>query len=294
MSENNTVDENIEEYPTAEWECDKCGTVNTEWIENPAHVLNKSKPTHFKGRCTTCEEERKRRDEMRKRAQKRAEQRRYTQFLRKSSGLPPRIKDASFEMIKKVPGNSKAYEALRNIHTANEWLNLVGDNATGKTILMAASLNEMLKKYQIPAIYLHERRFFNEIIAKFGTNENAKSKIQERLKRVEIVFWDEFMMTNLMKKRSDFFRECVYDVLDDLDAYAKIVVFASNIDPHYNPKTLMREPWIHAKERLGKRITSRLERNKTRVIHLTNDPFTNSKEIDENDFSDVLPPYSLN
>jgi len=269
------TEKDVENIPADPWDCEKCGHTNTEWVLNLSWTMKKSDQKYIHGDCEKCWKAREEEDKAKKRANQEAERRRTVKVLRERSGVANDIKDVTFDKLKVNEGNAKAVKILKRIEKADRWIYLLGENATGKSWLLGAGINRVLKELGIPAFYMHSGRYFRRLAESIGNEyDDYEAKFLRRFRQAEIIFWDEFMMRKLFRKKSDLWRyEKVYDLIEAAAFDRKRVVFASNADPHFNRAKRNDTPWNNAVERVGKRIVSRLKRNDLYIVRLENEAF---------------------
>ena len=237
-------------------------------------MLRNSEEKFQPGACAHCQKANKEQEQKHEQSLREAERRRNWRLLKKHTYLPPKLEEVTFDDVRIVDGNQKAAQVLQRIENADRWVYIWGDNATGKSFLLAAGVNRVLRSLQRPALYLNEQVFFDTIKASWGSTMEFEREVRDRVNRADYIYWDEFGMRPLFRTAADMWRyEIVYGIFELMCNEMKQVVFASNLNLHYNIEDDIEGPWEGATPRVGKRIVSRLKRNNLYEIKLTNAPF---------------------
>ena len=254
-----------ETLPNDEWECETCHATNTNWMAD-FYLLNTKGIIEFKhGLCDNCmriaDEKIIKQDEILKESNKKME----VLALLKASQIPPKVVNSTFKTLEIREGAEKVFKTMQRLENADRWVYIDGDNNTGKTLLIGATINDLVNK-NISCYYFNERSLFRRFRdAMDFKNNKSVYDIFSRFKDADIIFWDDFSIFPYTQLEMGI----SYDILEYCDTYYKKVVFFSNIDL----KTDSKENLSATKERIGKRPLARMQKNKIYYITMKNKPF---------------------
>jgi DNA replication protein DnaC len=242
---------NIKDFPKDEWQCDVCGSLNTNWIQPYASMHDNAAPIFIKGICPKCEEIHNKNVQIRKDKERIREKKLLIKKLKNQSKIPVLLQDLSFSDLEKREGSEKAFEVLQSKDISNRWIYIWGNNSVGKTYLMAAAFNHFIIN-EIPCIFINESLFFSRIQQSWDKdNPENQREIYQMIEKAEVIFFDDFMVTDYMNTR--WKHDILTTIIETCLTQNKKIIFSSNIDPNNNLRKL--------EDRIGKRITARFRRN---------------------------------
>lgn len=254
-----------ETLPNDEWECEICHGINTNWMVNFDMVINKHKIEFRHGLCDNCrmiaDEEIKKQDL----ATKKKNDKLRIMALLKASQIPPKVSETTFNDLEIRQGAELAFKTMKRISKADRWVYISGTNNTGKTLLVGATINDLVTK-NISCYYFNERALFKRLKDSMN-RQNAESSysIMKRLRDADIIFWDDFSVLPY----TDWEIGTAYDILEFCDTYYKKVIFFSNIDL----KSDLKANEEKTKNRIGRRVLARMKKNDIYYITMKNIPF---------------------
>ena len=268
-------DDELKDPPSEEWVCVVCGHHNQNWMMNWKYVFRQSNQMWVHGPCTACEEKQQA-EQLKKEAEEQrlkalTERKQLSKALASEYPLPVDLLDVELTHLKVEPGSEHAFRVMQNAENVGGWIYIHGQGNTGKSMLMAATYKNLVRK-GIPCLFINEGDFFARISAVWD-NENMDSnhKIQKLFSRPEIVFWDDFALGfyALNPKREGRKLEWLYFVFNTLSARHAKVILSSNVSPA--PRKGMKFGYLGP--RVGTRVISRLVRNKIQFVKMNNQPF---------------------
>jgi DNA replication protein DnaC len=248
-------------YPESEWQCEVCGSINSNWTVNPSWMVKKTSEVWIQGGCPNCEKISKLRERQRFDAEVQKAKLNRIQQIFQRSGIPADYAKFSFSKLEIRPGAEKAFCYLKdvaNFENGQPFLILSGPNNTGKSALLGALTNRLAMN-EVPCFYINEPVLFGKIKEGFDSTEPIEKELYEAFGQAEVVMWDEFLFYNYTEKQ--WIYERAYRVIEEAVERRKVIVFATNYElPDLLP-------------RCGKRIWARLSRRGTNFIKMENQPF---------------------
>jgi len=261
--------------PTDEWECSECGSKNNNWCPDMLKLLRKDPEISYsEGFCKNCDDIKTAKEQETRKKERLDKERKRSERLIKTSEMPENLKKIYFDNIELKEGARNAFASMRYIEKAFDkktWIYLFGDNNTGKSTLVGACMNMLIKK-KIPCFYLNESLFFNRLKATFKDNTGESIEyIISLIKEAKVLFWDDFLHYDYTK--NDWRHDILYQILEYMGENNKVIVFTSNVDPEINKRengTL----WYKGLQVLaGNKNVARLARNSLCCIKMENEKF---------------------
>jgi len=145
-----------------------------------------------------------------------------------------------FESINKQSSDAKnaAYDIARSFKDAKKGLFLWGNPGTGKTLLSAIILTELIIRNALEGRYIKiSRTFFNRLKSTFvigSKNYGKSSEIEKELSEVDILVVDDFGV----QRDSEWEQETLYNLVDARYEAEKFTIFTSNNNPIKHLKDL--------------------------------------------------------
>ncbi|MDY6968609.1 MAG: ATP-binding protein [Spirochaetota bacterium] len=169
----------------------------------------------------------------------------------------------NFESTNKKVEEAKsiAYDIITKFPDVKKGLFLWGNPGSGKTMLSAIILTELITRHAINGSLIKiSRNFFNRLRSSFvegSPNYGEATNIEREYAEIDILVVDDFGV----QRDSPWEQETLYNLIDARYEAEKFTVFTSNNDPY---KTL--------KEKADGRILSRLK-EMCRIIEISGDDY---------------------
>jgi DNA-binding MarR family transcriptional regulator len=148
------------------------------------------------------------------------------QLLASECGLPKKLRPWTFDKVMRHAGNAQAYEAaLARARKPCEFLTLIGPTGVGKSVLLAATINEALSR-DFQAYYTTTADLLDYLRVTFKKAEADYDARWERLKSVRVLCIDELDRFNPTDWALEKFFQLIsarYDNGDD-----RLTCFATN------------------------------------------------------------------
>jgi DNA replication protein DnaC len=250
--------------PNSEWLCEKCNNTNSNWIIDIKEMLKSKEIKFIHGVCTHCEAEYEKYCKNIDNEYNEYNKIMCINNIIKKSKIPPKIINSNFNNIIQHKENDAVFSTFKKLEKADRWIYLFGDNNTGKTMIIGASINDLSEKL-IPSYYFNERQLFRRLKETYSGSDESEKDIYDSIKETQIIFWDDFSTMPY----TTWEKGVAYDIMEYCDTYYKIIIFISNIN--FNEQYKTNKEIIE--QRIGKRAIARMIRNKLFSIKMKNKPF---------------------
>lgn len=126
---------------------------------------------------------------------------------------------------------NSAWHIISNFPNVERGLFLWGNPGTGKTMLSAIILTELITRYGINGKFLKiSRNFFGRLKSTFNQNSSTYgtgAQIEQELAEVDVLVVDDFGV----QRDSEWEQETLYNLVDARYDAEKFTIFTSNLDP---------------------------------------------------------------
>jgi DNA replication protein DnaC len=138
-----------------------------------------------------------------------------------------------FESVNKLAAKARAiaYDIIMKFPDVKKGLFLWGNPGTGKTLLSAIILTELITRYAVEGRFIKiSRTFFNRLRATFvegSPSYGTAEKIEHELSDVDVLIVDDFGI----QRDSAWEQETLYNLIDARYEGEKFTIFTSNNSP---------------------------------------------------------------
>jgi len=139
-----------------------------------------------------------------------------------------------YEARDKMSNDAKklAYDIVMNFPNVKKGLYFWGNPGTGKTLLSAIILSEIITRHMVEGRFIKiSRNYFNRLKASFvegSATYGTASQIEEELATVDVLVIDDFGV----QRDTTWEQETLYNLVDARYEAEKFTIFTSNSNPH--------------------------------------------------------------
>jgi DNA replication protein DnaC len=156
--------------------------------------------------------------------------------LARKSQLTGWLVNAKFDTFRRAASNGNALDACKALATGDRvgWLVVHGSYGCGKTHLLAATVNDALRRH-LPAVYFTLADLVHQLRRATLAEGNELDELLRQLSQVQLLAIDEFDASKV--KLTDFVLEKLYVVCDDRyrQVGARSTLFACQDKPDIYP-----------------------------------------------------------
>lgn len=142
----------------------------------------------------------------------------------------------------KTPADNRAktaaYKIITKFPKVDKGLFLWGNPGTGKTMLSAIILTELIVRYAVQGKFVKiSRNFFGKLRATFvegSKNYGMSSQIERELHEVDVLIVDDFGV----QRDTEWEKETLYNLVDSRYEAEKFTIFTSNNNPNESMREL--------------------------------------------------------